>query len=106
MNRDRLNERCIALFNRPEIVKLGWFPGLFWEVGKQQLVATTPERLWRPRVDLFELELLLSMSAGEPSQVIDQLSHHAPERVEAITHGVATGVRPWLRRPGSPVDGG
>ncbi|OOG22010.1 hypothetical protein B1C78_15605 [Thioalkalivibrio denitrificans] len=97
MNRDELNRRCVELFQHPDVQLRCWHPRMFWETGMKD--NPTPEDLIRPKVDLRELEVLLSESAHVPSECVDELNREAPGRADLIRHMARRGEMPYLQRP-------
>jgi hypothetical protein len=93
-----LNTRCVALFNHPRVKNQMWNPRMFWDIGKHQVVSLTPEVLHSPKVDLYELEVLLAAAAGEASQCAEALNQREAGRADFIQRAVRGGNRPFLRR--------
>jgi hypothetical protein len=96
MDSQELNKRCVDLFHSPRIQTRLWNPRMFWEVGLKQ--NTTPEELTDPKVDLCELEVMLSAAAYEPSQCAEELNEREAGRADFIRRAVQSGQRPLLRR--------
>jgi len=61
MEHAELNGRCIELFERPRVRNHMWNARMFWELGKAH--TYTRDDLIHPKVDLCELEVLLSAAA-------------------------------------------
>lgn len=96
MDQQELNNRCVTLFQSPRIQTKLWNPRMFWEVGRK--LNTNPDELTQPKVDLCELEVMLSAAAYEPSQCADNLNQREAGRADFIRRAVQSGQRPLLRR--------
>jgi hypothetical protein len=95
MTEQELNQRCIALMQHPNVKNMMWNPRLFWHIGNQLVVKYDPEFLSKPKVDLRELEVLLSEVAGEPSQCLAVLNEQN-QRGDFIVRALRSGYRPYL----------
>ncbi|WP_019625297.1 hypothetical protein [Thioalkalivibrio sp. ALJT] len=96
MDQQELNTRCVTLFQSPRIQTKLWHPRMFWEVGRK--LNTAPDELTQPKVDLCELEVMLSAAAYEASQCADTLNQREAGRADFIRRAVQSGQRPLLRR--------
>ncbi|QKT04095.1 hypothetical protein HUS23_09845 [Ectothiorhodospiraceae bacterium 2226] len=96
MDADRLNERCVKLMESPGVKARMWHPAMFWEVGKVDNPRT--EDLVRPKVDLDELEVLLSVAAGQRSMRLDALNERWHGRGDFLRRMVQRGDMPLLSR--------
>jgi hypothetical protein len=90
-----VNERCVKLFQDPKVRMKMWNARMFWQVGDQMNVA--PEALTQPKVDLCELELLLSTAAMVDSQCAAEIDKRESGRAAFIQRQVREGMRPLLR---------
>ncbi|NIR60521.1 MAG: hypothetical protein GWO02_13905 [Gammaproteobacteria bacterium] len=100
MDKEALNRRCVELMQHPRVKLQLWAPRMFWVVdGKDDPV---PEDLTRPKVDLRELEVMLSAAAHEPSQAAEELESEEPGRAGFIARHLRTGQRPLLRPAEDP----
>ncbi len=97
MNAQELNRRCVELFHNPDAKLHCWHPRMFWKTN--MLENPKPEDLQEPKVDLRELEVMLSEAAHEPSQCADELEREDPGRVTLIRHMMERGEMPLLHRP-------
>ena len=97
MNAQELNRRCVELFHHPDAQNHMWHPRMFWETN--QVENPKPEDLQRPKVDLRELEVLLSEVTHQPSECADELEREEPGRVSLIRHMTDRGEMPFLHRP-------
>jgi len=94
---EKLNRRCVDLFQNPDVQLHCWHPRMFWETRMKENPA--PEELTTPKVDLRELEVLLAETAHVPSQCAEELNQEAPGRADLIRHMVHRGEMPYLQRP-------
>ncbi len=97
MPHDKLNRRCVELFQHPDVQLHCWHPRMFWETRMKENPA--PEELTEPKVDLRELEVLLAESAHVPSVCAEELNQEDPGRADLIRHMVHRGEMPYLHRP-------
>lgn len=97
MNEQELNERCIQLFQNPDVRKRMWHPGMFWNVHGQD--TPTTDQMREPKVDLLELEVLFAEVAHQPSLCADDLNRREPGRAEFIRRMIDRGDMPYLHRP-------
>ncbi len=93
MDRKALNRRCIALMQHPRVKVRMWHPRIFWYVKRND---PDPAQLKRPKVDLEELEVMLSAAARESSRVAAALDARNPGRAASIVCAVRDGRRPLL----------
>ncbi len=94
MDRNDLNKRCVALFQHPRVSNHMWNARMFWDFGRKLNPAA--EELTNPKVDLCELEVLLSAAVFEASQCADELNSRNPGRADFIRRAVQSGQRPVL----------
>ncbi|MEJ2059267.1 MAG: hypothetical protein P8Y64_02100 [Gammaproteobacteria bacterium] len=97
MDARELNQRCVALFQNPDVRNHFWHPRMFWEVHGQDTPSL--DDLTEPKVDLMELEVLLSESAHVESVCADALEQREPGRATLIRHMLHRGDMPLLHRP-------
>ena len=97
MDDKALNQRCVALFQNPDVVRHFWHPRMFWETHMKD--NPTPDELVEPKVDLMELEVMLSEVAHIPSACAQELEQREPGRPETIRLGIRRGDMPYLHRP-------
>lgn len=95
MNHEELNQRCVELLKKPGVQHQLWHPRMFWEVGA--LDNPTATDLTHPKVDLSELEVMLSMAANEPSMCRDEVNERWPGRADFIQRHIRRGERPLLQ---------
>lgn len=93
MDRKALNQRCITLMQHPRVKVQMWHPRLFWYVRRNN---PDPAQLKRPKVDLEELEVMLSAAARESSRIAAALDARNPGRADCIVRAVRGGQRPLL----------
>lgn len=93
MEQTALNRRCVELMQHPRVKLQMWHPRMFWYVEKDN---PKPADLKRPKVDLWELEVMLSAAARERSQAAGELDARIPGRADFITRAVHSGQRPLL----------
>ncbi len=93
MDRKALNQRCITLMQHPRVKVQMWHPRLFWYVRRNN---PDPAQLKRPKVDLEELEVMLSAAARESSRIAAALDARNPGRADSIVRAVRGGQRPLL----------
>ncbi|APZ42284.1 hypothetical protein [Acidihalobacter ferrooxydans] len=75
-----LEQRLHEWYKRPEIVRIGWAPRLFWRADKD---GTDPfETL---RVDAQELEVFFAALLNEPSTEATTLDQRNPGRAAFLT---------------------
>ncbi|MFN4263471.1 MAG: hypothetical protein ACK4IT_07685 [Thioalkalivibrionaceae bacterium] len=96
MNAEALNQRCVELFTSPRVANKLWSPRMFWKVG--QLLNSRPDQWVDPKVDLCELEVMLSAAAYVPSECAETLNNRNPGRADFIRRAVQSGQRPLLTR--------
>lgn len=96
MDAKSLNQRCVSLMQSQGVQAHMWHPGMFWEVGDLDNPRT--EDLTRPKVDLEELEVLLSEAAGEDSHCAQSLNERHAGRGDFIRRMVRRGDLPLLSR--------
>ncbi|WP_019569320.1 MULTISPECIES: hypothetical protein [unclassified Thioalkalivibrio] len=96
MDQQQINQRCVELFNSPRVQTKMWSPRMFWEVGRH--LNVTSDQLTDPKVDVAELEVMLSAAAYEPSQCADEVNQRESGRADFIRRAVQSGQRPFLRR--------
>lgn len=94
MDKTELNERCVNLFYSPRVQQKMWNPRMFWDIGRN--LSPKADDLKSPKVDLVELEVLLSAAAYETSQCADELNAREPGRADFIRRAVQSGQRPML----------
>ena len=97
MDQETLNQRCVRLMQHPRVKLQMWYPGMFWDIDDSQ--DPSPSQLTRPKVDLRELEVMLSAAAYEPSVCAQELNAEQPGRADFIIRAVHHGERPLLSRP-------
>lgn len=93
MDQEALNRRCVELMQHPRVKLQMWHPRMFWYVNRDN---PKPESLKRPKVNLEELEVMLSAAALEPSQAAAALDARLPGRADFIVRAVRSGQRPLL----------
>ncbi|HQU15416.1 MAG: hypothetical protein B7Z66_07535 [Chromatiales bacterium 21-64-14] len=93
MEQSALNHRCVELMGHPRVKLQMWHPQMFWYVEKDN---PKPSDLKRPKVDLWELEVMLSAAARERSQAASELNARVPGRADFIARAVRNGQRPLL----------
>lgn len=96
MTEQELNLRCIQLMQQPQVKNMMWNARMFWDIGEQMVVKYDPEFLAKPKVDLRELEVLLSEAAGEASQCLAALNAEKNQRSDFIVRALRSGYRPYL----------
>jgi|GEM_PF-668063 len=96
MDAEAINKRCVELMQHPDVQNHLLHPRMFWEVGN--LDDPGPEDLTQPKVDLRELEVMLSEYAHQPSQCLEELNAERPGRGDTIRHMVHRGDMPLLMR--------
>ena len=96
MNEKELNERCVALFQNPDVQLHCWHPRMFWETHMKE--NPQPEELTEPKVDLMELEVMFAEAAHLPSACAEELNDLHPGRAELIRHMLRRGELPYLHR--------
>lgn len=101
MTEQELNLRCIQLMQQPQVKNRMWNARMFWHIGNQLVVKYDAEFLAKPKVDLCELEVLLSEAAGEASQCLETLNAEKNQRGDFIVRALRSGYRPYLT-PVSP----
>jgi len=94
MDQQNLNQRCVDLMQHPRVRMQMWNPRMFWKCTRK--LNLTAEELTDPKVDLCELEVMLSAAALEQSQCADELNSRNPGRADFIARSVRTGQRPLL----------
>ena len=94
MEKTELNNRCVELFNHPRVRNMLWNPRMFWNYGRK--LNPTEADLTTPRVDLCELEVLLSAAAWTESTCAADLNGRNPGRADFIRRAVQSGQRPIL----------
>lgn len=92
-----LNQRCVALFQNPDVQRHLWHPRMFWETHMKD--NPTPDELVEPKVDLLELEVMLAEAAHVPSVCSTELERREPGRTDLIRHMIRRGEMPYLHRP-------
>ncbi|AOU98946.1 hypothetical protein BI364_14150 [Acidihalobacter yilgarnensis] len=92
-----INTRCVELFLRDDVRQFCWHPRMFWVVNGQD--APNARTLVTPKVDLMELEVLLSSAARVPSTCAEGLNDREAGRADFIQRNLARGDMPYLRRP-------
>lgn len=97
MNRQELNERCVQLFQNPDVMRHFWHPRMFWETHMKD--NPQPDELVEPKVDLMELEVMLAEVAHVDSACADELESREPGRAELIQLMIRRGDMPLLHRP-------
>lgn len=97
MDTEALNQRCIELFEKSQGQNHYWHVRMFWHTDRHD--NPSPRELTDPKVDLLELEVLLSAATGEESQCAEALEAREPGRAALIRHMVQRGEMPLLRRP-------
>ena len=97
MDQEALNERCVSLMQNRDVLLHMWHPRMFWEVGS--LDNPQPRDLLKPKVDLCELEVMLSAAAHVPSMCLSELEQRSPDRAHTIVHMIRRGEMPFLDRP-------
>lgn len=97
MDQALLNRRCVKLFRHPRVRLQMWHAPVFWET--DLIDNPRPEDLARPKVDLRELEFLLSAAAMVPSECAPELDERVRGRADFIRRHVRSGQRPLLNRP-------
>ncbi|WP_248886391.1 hypothetical protein [Acidithiobacillus acidisediminis] len=95
MEKQALNARCVELFQNPNVRLRMWNARMFWQVGDQFNVPA--DKLTAPKVDLCELEVMLSTAALTESQCAAELDKKEPGRAGFIQRQVREGMRPLLR---------
>lgn len=95
MDQDQLNQRCVELFQHPRVKNMMWHPRMFWNIESQ--LSTKPEAWTKPKVDLCELEVLLSAAAYEESQCAADLDSREQGRAGFIRRAMQSGQRPLLK---------
>ncbi len=103
MTEQQLNQRCIDLMQHPDVKKMMWNARMFWHIGNQLAVKYDPEFLAKPKVDLRELEVLLSEAAGEASQCLETLNNEKNQRGDFIVRALRSGYRPYLTPANPPA---
>lgn len=96
MNEKELNQRCVELFQNPDVMRHMWHPRMFWETHMKD--NPTPDDLVDPKVDLMELEVMLAEVAHVPSECASDLESREPGRSELIQHMIRRGDMPLLHR--------
>lgn len=94
MDKEALNQRCIELFSHPRVQQQMWSARMFWDIG--HTLTTTAADWTKPKVDLCELEVMLSAAAYETSQCADELNARENGRADFIRRAVKSGQRPML----------
>lgn len=94
MDQTELNQRCVELFFHPRVQQQMWSPRMFWDIGDE--LAPKAADFVKPKVDLLELEVLLSAAAYEDSKCADDLNAREPGRADFIRRAVRSGQRPLL----------
>lgn len=95
MDKAALNQRCITLFQHPRVKLRLWHPRMFWKVGD---VFNPDPKTWNEaKVDLCELEVLLSAAAFESSECAETVNQKEPGRADFITRQARGGMRPLLK---------
>lgn len=94
MDKSELNKRCVELFYHPRVQQRMWNARMFWDVGRK--LTPKADELTSPKVDLLELEVLLSAAAYEPSQCAEELNAREAGRADFIRRAVQGGQRPML----------
>lgn len=97
MNARELNQRCIDLFQNPDVRNRMWHPRMFWNVHGQD--APGNDALREPKVDLMELEVLFAEAAHVSSVCADELERRQPGRCGFIRRMIRRGDMPLLHRP-------
>ncbi|MEW6613492.1 hypothetical protein RG903_00840 [Thermithiobacillus tepidarius DSM 3134] len=95
MDKAALNQRCVTLFQNPRVKLRLWNPRMFWKV--EDKLSAKPESWSEPKVDLCELEVLLSAAAYEPSQCAEKVNQQEPGRADFIARQARGGMRPLLK---------
>ncbi|MBU2753091.1 hypothetical protein HFU84_03945 [Acidithiobacillus sp. CV18-2] len=95
MDNQALNARCVELFQNANVKLRMWNARMFWQVGDLFNVPT--DKLTQPKVDLCELEVMLSTAALTDSQCAAELDKKEPGRAAFIQRQVREGMRPLLR---------
>lgn len=95
MDQAALNKRCVELFQHPRVKLRLWHPRMFWKMKDQW--NPSPDTWNDPKVDLCELEVMLSALAYEPSQCAAELNQREPGRADFIARQVRGGMRPMLK---------
>ena len=96
MDKTELNARCVELYNHPRVRNMMWNARMFWDFGRK--LNPTNEDLTTPRVDLCELEVMLSAAAWCESRCAADLNSRNPGRADFIRRAVQSGQRPILAR--------
>jgi hypothetical protein len=94
MDKTELNKRCVELYNSPRVKNMMWHARMFWNFGSK--LNPSDADLTTPRVDLCELEVLLSAAAWTESQCAADLNGRNPGRADFIRRAVQSGQRPIL----------
>lgn len=95
MKQAELNQRCVELYNHPEVLKKMWAPRLFWETNNNDCAFC--KTFTKPKVDLAELEVMLSAVVGEVSVCATSLNQEKPGRADFIKRSIVLlGERPLL----------
>lgn len=97
MDKEALNQRCVQLMQHPRVKLQMWCSRMFWDAGDSE--DPSPSQLTKPKVDLRELEVMLSSAAYEPSLCANELNAEKPGRADFIIRVVHHGERPLLSRP-------
>ena len=99
MDNETVNQRCVELMANPDVQRHMWHPRMFWDVG--YLENPQAADLTAPKVDLGELEVLLSTAAHQTPQCLEEVNERHPGRGDLIMHMVRRGDMPLLDRPTS-----
>ena len=94
MDKNELNKRCVELYYSPRVQNMMWSASMFWNVGRK--LNPTADDLSNPKVDLCELEVLLSAAAWSESKCAADLNSRNPGRADFIRRAVQTGQRPLI----------
>lgn len=95
MDQNELNTRCVELFQSPRVMQKMWNARMFWEFGRK--LNPQAADLTVPKVDLEELEVLLSAAAYVDSQCAAAVNAREAGRADFIRRAVQSGQRPLLR---------
>lgn len=94
MEPSELNGRCVELFYSPRVRNQMWNPRMFWNIGR--IMNPSTDALTQPKVDLCELEVMLSAAAYVDSKCASDLEARRPGRAAFIRRAVQSGQRPML----------